>query len=206
MGSYDGDVRVRGALWDDGPVSEQQSPTPAKPGRYQRSSAGMIGAMVVSLLIIFGYVGFRSLVRDDLEVEPETVDYLSVVDQLQAAGKPVFYPPELPKGWRATSADYDVGTGSFSLGANTVDGDYAGVYQRDGDLMQLLTEQLDATPRDEGAADLDSRIAQRWQSWTDEGGDHAYTAEIDGVNVIVYGSAPADDLRTLAESLTDHKR
>lgn len=50
-----------------------------QPGRYQRSFSGMLGALVVLLLVIGGFVAFRAVTRDDLEVEVETVDYLETV-------------------------------------------------------------------------------------------------------------------------------
>ena len=42
---------------------------------YQRSASGLVGALLVTLLVIGAFVAFRALNRDELEVGPEAVDY-----------------------------------------------------------------------------------------------------------------------------------
>ena len=54
----------------------------------------------------------------------------------------------------------------------------------------------------DGTVALDSEVASRWRTFSDPGGDHAYAAEVGGQTVLVYGSAPQDELETLVESLT----
>ena len=48
-------------------------------GRYQRSFAGMIGALLITLLVIGAFVAFRALNRDELDGGPKPVDYLETV-------------------------------------------------------------------------------------------------------------------------------
>ena len=49
-----------------------------KPGRYQRSANGMVGAMVVLVLLVGGFVAVQALGRDQ-DVDPvKTVDYQPV--------------------------------------------------------------------------------------------------------------------------------
>ena len=38
-------------------------------------------------------------------------------------------------------------------------------------------------------------MADTWTTWTDEGGDTGYAAEVGDETVLVYGSAPAEDLK-----------
>ncbi len=65
----------------------------------------MVGALIVTVLAIGAFVAFRSVNRNDLDVKPDTVDYLEPVTALQGTGRDVVYPPTLPAGWRATSLD-----------------------------------------------------------------------------------------------------
>ena len=58
-----------------------------QPGRYQRSPAGMVGALVVTVLVILGFVVFRSCVRTDLDVKPAHVDYRAEVRFAQQNGR-----------------------------------------------------------------------------------------------------------------------
>jgi len=76
--------------------------TSGQPGRYQRSSSGMVGALLVTLLVIGAFVAFRACNRTDLVVDPEHVDYLTQVGFAQEAGDQVVYPASLPTGWFAT--------------------------------------------------------------------------------------------------------
>jgi hypothetical protein len=56
----------------------------------------MVGALIVTLLVILAYVGFRALNRTDLDVKPEHVDYLAQVEVRAAGGSDVVYPSRLP--------------------------------------------------------------------------------------------------------------
>jgi hypothetical protein len=174
-------------------VSEQ-------PGRYQRSASGMVGGMLLLLLVIAAFVGFRALNREEVAIEPERVDYLETVEFAQEAGWSVVYPRSAPDGWRATSIDSQ-SEEAWGIGFLTPDG-FVGVRQSDTSVDQLLETYVDEDTDAEGRVRLDSELAPVWDSWSDSGGDLAYAAEVEGTTVMVFGSAPADDLRTLAESLT----
>ena len=45
-------------------------------------------------------------------------------------------------------------------------------------------------------------VAARWESWSDEGGDLGYTAEVGEQTVLVYGSAPAAEIEQFMALLT----
>lgn len=168
------------------------------PGRYQRTTNGLIASMIVAVIFVLGVVAFRSLWRKDLEVQPEPVDYLGVVAAVQSADREVAYPPALPAGWIATNVQASqVGqTPRFFLAVLTDDGRFIGLRQEDDSVEDLLDEHVDASTDDEGTVEVDSAVARRWDVFTDDGGDRAYAAELGEENVLVYGSAPAEDLET----------
>ena len=115
-----------------------------QPGRYQRSAAGMVGALLVTVIAIGAFVAFRAVNRNDLDVEPETVDYLESVTNLQDSGREVAYPPTLPAGWRATSLDVVPGDRpAWGLGMLTDDGAFVGVRQEDEDADDLVETYVD---------------------------------------------------------------
>lgn len=172
-------------------------------GRYQRSAGGMVGAMIVTIAVIAGFIALRAINRTDVDVRPDTVDYLETVGTLQGAGRDVAYPPELPQGWRATSLDVVPGDRpAWGLGILTTDGAFVGVRQADESAQDLVGQYVDEEPVEGDPLSTPGSLAPTWQSWSDAGGDVGYTAEVDGETVLVYGSAGADDVRVLLELLT----
>ncbi|CUR55191.1 conserved hypothetical protein [metagenome] len=171
-------------------------------GRYQRSMSGMIGALVVTLVGIAAFVGWRAFTRDDVDVAPEAVDYLATVSYLQDAGLTVVYPANLPRGWTATSANYTAGRDvEWDMGALTTDGEFAGVRQADASVDALVSEFVDENAAEGPEVQLDSDVATSWRSFTDDGGDYALAAELSNETLLVYGSATPDELADLATRL-----
>lgn len=174
-----------------------------QPSRHQRSMSGMIGALAVTLVAITAFVGWRALNRDDLQIEPEPVDYLDSVRAVQAEGARVVYPPELPAGWVATSAQYRAGREPvWSVGALTDDGAFAGFREQPESVEQLVEDYVDDQATEGDAVLLDSSLADSWRSFSDADGDYALAAEVAGSTVLVYGSAAAEKIEALAELLT----
>ena len=171
-----------------------------KPGRYQSSAAGMIGAMLVLLLIIGAYVAFRDLNRGELEVEPERVDYLAAARFAQESdGATVVYPATVPDDWRATSLESRPGD-VWGIGFVSPDG-FAGLLQSDDSTADLLETYVGEDVAEVGPVEIDGATAP-WQAYEDGGGDVGLLGEVDGEQVLVYGSVPAADLQGLAGSLT----
>jgi len=177
-----------------------------KPGRYNRSANGLIGSMIVVVLVVVGFVVFRGVFSRDLEVDPTDIDYLDTVSQLQAEDIDPVYPVELPAGWIATNVAFDP-TDPSAFGVSLLDdeGRFVGVRQDDvepDEILQtyLTPEQPDAVRQDE--IDVSGSVAPTWQGWLDDGGDHGFTAEIDGATVLVFGSAPVSELEGVIASLT----
>ncbi len=175
-----------------------------QPGRYQRSASGMVGALLVTLLVILAFVAFRACNRTDLEVKPDHVDYLAEVGFAQRSGADVVYPASLPRGWSATSIDFAPGTRpTLGLSLLTAATEYAGLRQSPLPAAQLLTTYVDPHPTAGPPVTLDTGIVRRWDTWTDTGGDTALVARWHHETLIVFGSASRADLETLAGSLTD---
>ena len=185
--------------------------------RYERSAAGMVGAMIVTLLVILAFVAFRALNRDDLDIEPTSVDYLQVVEGLQANDLEPVYPEKLPKGWQATRAVYDTENLAWELDLLTDDERYIGIRQaamRDKDLVE---EYVDDEAQKDEYTGFDTGVATEWTSWKVDDDDTAYTAVLGmqrgdepnpdlergkGTTLLVFGSASDADIEKLIGDLT----
>ena len=173
-------------------------------GRRQTSAPALVGALVVTVGVVIAFVVFRGLFSRDFEAEPERVDYLETVYAVQQAGFQAAYPPALPDGWLATNVVFDAGERpSLGLSFLTDDERYVGVQQEDADVDDLLATYVDEDDVDEEETFSSSGpVAGTWQGWSDAGGDHAFSAEVGGDTVLVYGSAPVADLEAVVDSLT----
>ena len=166
--------------------------------------------MLITLAVIIAFVVLRSVVSDQVEQEPEAVDWVASVGFAQESGTEVVYPRSVPDSWTATSVDLDPGDPpAWGLGFLTGDTLFVGLRHEDASLDDLL-----ATYVEEEAADLreledqqlDSEVARDWPVFEDTGGDRAYAADLGDRVVLVYGSAPAEDLELVVERLTTEPR
>lgn len=178
-----------------------------KPGRYQRTTGGLIGSMIVAVLAVVAVVLFREVFRDTPEVEPEPVDYLPAVASLQEAGREVAYPPALPAGWIVTSVTVDRGSRpGWGLGILTDDGRFVGLRQQDEDASDLVADYVDEDASDADPLELPDALVPSWDGYADDGGDHGYAAEVSTdqgeETLLVYGSAPVEDQEILIGLLT----
>jgi hypothetical protein len=194
-------------LVTDHPVAAPD-PAPERPSRYDRSFGGLLGAMVVTVVFVAAYVGFRALTREQPDIEPD-VDYASCVALLQDADVVVAHPASLPDGWRATAVHYQRSAPTqWRLALLTDDDEFVGVVQQEEDVDDLLHEYVDEHPdQGEDAAPGNSLGATSWQTWSDAGGDHAFSTEppsgpLVGQTLLVYGSAAVADLETVVGLLT----
>jgi hypothetical protein len=179
---------------------------PERPGRYSRSANGLAGALIVTVLVVVAFVVFRGAFRDEPEIKPEPVDYLEVVRAAQDSGLTLVYPSELPDGWIATSVHFKPGDETaWGIGILTDDGRFVGVRQEDEDVADLLSQYVDEVVQQGEDVELESSVATSWETWSDDGGDLAYTSEpaaLDDEVLLVYGSASAEDQEQLIGLLT----
>ncbi len=169
--------------------------------------AGMTGALLVTVAAVAAFVGFRALNRDELDIEPEPVDYLPVVTQAQRLGATPAYPGRLPHGWVATSVTLGQGDPpSWGLGLLTGDEEFAGIRQGGDTLAGLVETYVDEDAQEGATVRLETEVASSWRTFSDDGGDLAYAAEVGGQPLLVYGSAGQGALEQLLGELTTAPR
>ncbi|MBM7518891.1 DUF4245 family protein [Nocardioides nitrophenolicus] len=183
-----------------------QSQPPERPGRYQRSAVGLVTSLVVTVVVIGGLLYFMGAFRPDFEVKPEAVDYLETVQDAQRAGLTPVYPDALPKGWISTGVDVTPGERPvFMVRLLTDDQKFVAVRQEDSSVTAMLSQWVDEStetrPGYTVPATVAAPVAREWKGYGDSGGDSAYAAEVDGMTVLVFGSAPAKELRAIVDSL-----
>ena len=174
-------------------------------GRYQRSFEGLIGAIIIIVVVVLAFVVFRGVFSDPPVQDLPEVDYREEVLGLQSNGIDVVYPADLPEGWQATEVRYQPGERPrFELNLFTDDDDFVGIRQVEEDVDDLLEESgmEDADEADPLTGTAAGDVAGRWDAWSDTDGDHAYTTEVAGETVLVYGSVGADELADLVARLT----
>lgn len=171
--------------------------------RPPRSFAGMVGALVVVVLLVVGWVGFRA--SDDQPTPVRTVEWTPWVKAGRAEARLLlFAPAALPDGWRARSVRYTGGSQpTWRLGMLTDAGKYVGIEESLASGEDLVEQYID----DDAARGEDVTIAgQTWQTWTDDGGDYALvrSIEVDGrpyESVLVGGSAAPSEIRDFVATL-----
>jgi len=174
------------------------------PGRYSRSFGGLVVALVVTVVIVGVVLWVLSLFRHDVEIRPDNVDYLSTVEGAQDAGLHPVYPAELPEGWIATGAEVPPGEDrAFEVRLLTDDERFIGIHQEAGSSAgQLVASLVDEDTTAVEAYRTPHSVAEDWEGFADDGGDTAYVAELGKQTVIVWGSAPAEDLQQVIDLLT----
>src|SRR5262249_47521951 len=87
-------------------------------------------------------------------------------------------------------------------------GEFVGVVQQDTSLDDLLHTYVDQAPIKGAEASPQNGLGvTTWQTWSDRGGDHAFSAEPDsgplaGQTLLVYGSAAVEEQEALISLLT----
>jgi hypothetical protein len=191
----------------DGPGGDGPAAASGQPGRYQRSPSGMVGALLVTLLVIGAFVALRACNRTDLDVKPQRVDYLAQIRDAQEAGATLVYPERLPSGWYATRVTISPGDPmGLELSMLTPASAYAGFVESPQPLSQLLSTYVDQHAERGASSTVPGSIVRHWDTWTDPEGDtalvsrrgHGATEE----TLLVFGTVPRAQLEHLAGSLT----
>lgn len=196
---------------ETGSTSESPEPTPpgaspaARGARYERSSGGLVGAMLVTVLAVLAFVGFRAVTTDKEPTPVRAVDFTSAVTSARADRQLLVMAPErLPLGWKATSATYTRGVSpTWHLGLLTDDSRYVGVEEARASIADLVDEHVDA----DAERGEDVTIAgETWQTWTDSGGDYAVArslgaGEPTAESLLVVGTATEEEIRDFAATL-----
>lgn len=177
--------------------------TEAEARRLRPFKSGVV-ALAVSLVatMVWYYLG-----RPDESARPvRSVEWASWVKAGEADGQLRIYAPEkLPLGWRATSARYVAGNFPlFEIGMLTDDRRFVGVVESKDEISALVEQNVDEDAERGEDVTIGGTV---WQVWTDSGGDYALAlagpARMTGAteSLVVYGSAPDDEIRDFAASL-----
>jgi len=202
-GAKDGDGPTPLRDWVDGRICSVSEPT-GRPGRYQRSAGGLLSAMLILLLVLAAYVGFRALVRNDLAVNPEKIDYLEIVRYAQESGVDVVYPSRLPEDWIATEARVIPGkVMEWRINLLTEREDFVGIRQQGLGLKRMLASHVDEAPVEGNA--VTASDGREWRVFTDTGGDTALASREGDEWLLVYGPAKLDQLVEVAGLLVDDR-
>lgn len=170
-------------------------------GRYQRTAGGMVGAMLVLVAVVLGFVVFRDLNRSEPPSPVEAVDYHEAAGfARENADFAVVAPPSLPQGWRATSVRFVDGSRErWHLGLLTDEERYVGLEQSTDSPRSMVRTHVDAEADRAGGVTIEG---DRWARWTDEGGDVALVRRSDGTTTLVVGQdVPHGELRGFVASL-----
>ena len=195
-----------------GRVSEhEEESVREQPSRYSRTTNGLLASLIVTVLAVGAFVGFRGAFRDQPTFDTGPIDYIEPVRNAQDHGIELVYPRELPEDWRVTSIDFVPGERpAWGIGMLTDDGRYVGLRQEDTDAHELVSVYVDndAEPGDESGFESDLATGP-WQTWADAGGDLAYSTTLNsgargttGATLLVFGSASRDDQEQLIALLT----
>ena len=150
------------------------------PGRYTRSTGGLIGSMIVLVLVVLGIVVFRGAFRETPEYKPDHIDYLALVTSIQQAG----LDPGLPGRRSPTAGTSRTRPSRPATGRSSTwrspppTSKYAGLHQEDRSVDDLIDTLLgtDATQGDD--VDISGTVAPTWQTFSEPDGDHAFAAEV----------------------------
>lgn len=183
--------------------AQVRPPTPRRPP----STAGALLAALLVLLIAIGvWLGVGSLLREQDEVRPTSVDYIAAVEGAQAKGLTVYYPQSLPEGWIVTSVDVPTSASQpWMLGMLTDSGKFVGLRQASGDPIRVTQDQLGAETTPGPAVQLAANEIDQWfvvEGTPDVEGDSGLVSELSGgQSLLLYGSADQDTLGGLAREI-----
>jgi hypothetical protein len=195
-----------------GPTSEHapspaEDPAPAVSPAIDRASrlsfANMLRSLlplVVICLVIVAWTAFRQ----SGDVGVRTVDPSSTVHLAAArASYELPVPTGLDADYLPTSTRTDAGDAgdgdpvTLEIGYLTPSEEFAGFVVSDDRGADPVAAVLDGA-EEQGTVDVDG---ERWNRSTTVDGETALSREADGVTVLVTGSAPDEELRTVAESV-----
>jgi hypothetical protein len=167
--------------------------TTARSTRPARDMALSLGVLLALLGLVVG--AYRVLQRGEQPVVTDPGP--AVAEARRSAGFPVASPEGLDAGWRPLSATYRSGESGNTLRIGYLTPSDGGlqVIQSNADPAALLATELGAGHRAEGSETLSGRP---WQRYTARRGQTALVLSDTERTVIVFGTAPLAEVRTLA--------
>lgn len=171
-----------------------------KPNRYELPTMSIVGAMVVTLALVVGFVLVRGALRDNSATPVRTVEYAHLLKAGKEDGKLLLLSPvPMPSGWRATSARYTSGAGArWHLGILTSSNKYVGIEEARSTVGDLLGASVRGEPTKGEEVTIDGVT---WQSWRGETGDYVLTRSSDDVAVLIRSTAAATEVQGFVKRL-----
>jgi hypothetical protein len=161
----------------------------------------MVGAMLVLVAVVVGFVVFRDVNRADPASPVHAIDYGREADfARKQASFDLLAPPTLPEGWRATTVEFVPGPANrWHLGILTGQERYVGLEQSADSVAKMVETHVDPDAAKGAPVLVDG---QPWATYTDSGGDRALVRRAGGTTTLVVGhDVPQDDLVDFAASL-----
>ena len=192
-------------------MSDAVGSAPEKPGRDSLRMRDMIGAVVVLLVIIgavLAFYGGCQFSPGGPSVDPNTAPSVDASDALQRAARSTAFPvrePDVPDGWRSNSTSTTaVGAGATAsvvvrVGYVTTAGAFVQLSQSGGAAGEVVAKETGQAepPAATGTVDVDGVT---WTTYPGRRDEDAWVVELDGVVLLVTGSAPEDEFRQLAKA------
>ena len=188
------------------PVEEQPAP-PVPDRRSKQTFANMLRSLAPLVLIVLGVVWWTSF-RQSADVQPVKPIETATTVQLAAnrAGYPLLVPTDLPRGYRPTSIRTDAGNAgegdpvTLEIGYVTPSDQFAGFVISDDPRADAVTALLnDATPA--GSVQIGADTWTRATRLHERDEETVLSRTVDGVTVVVSGSASEKELETVAGSV-----
>jgi hypothetical protein len=186
------------------PAAEEDAAPPVADRRSRQTFANMLRSLLPLVVIVLAVVGWTAF-RQSPDVRPvQAIDPSSTISlAANRAGYPLLVPTDLPRGYRPTSARTDGGKAeqgdpvTLEIGYVTPSDQFAQFVESDDPRADAVTALLnDATPA--GSVQIGG------DSWTRATRQHEHDQEtvlsrtVDGVTLVVSGSASEKELETVA--------
>ncbi|MGN6128709.1 MAG: DUF4245 domain-containing protein [Nocardioidaceae bacterium] len=157
-----------------------------QPGKYQRSVSGLIGALAVLLVVIGVVAALQALNRPHRPDPVQPVDYRTPAKYAAKQARfDLLVPPSLPAGWTATTVRFTGGADQhWHLGCLDQDGHYVGLEQGEQSVRSLVSTYVDEAARRGRPVTVSGN---RWDTWTDDGGDLALVRRTGRAGTLVVG-------------------
>lgn len=178
-------------------------PGPARSRLAKASPANMLRSLLPLVVIVLGLAYFCT----PTDVSPVTeVDPTGSIRYAASLTGSTLLVPELDDGWRPTSVDVtapDVAPGpvTLTIGYVTPSDEFARYVVSTDPSSQLIDDLL-------AGADAVTPVSvggQTWEAFTTSRGERLLLRTGDGLRLLVTGSAPEDELATLAGSLVPYR-
>jgi hypothetical protein len=187
--------------------ADEQTPPQANPAveRAARMNAANMARSLLPLVLICLVIVWWTSFRQSADVQPiREIDPSSTVDLAAArAGYQVLVPQGLDEEYRPTSARTDAGDAgegdpvTLQIGYVTPSEEFAGFVVSDDRRADAVAGVLDGA-QDDGTVEVQG---ESWTRSTTEKDETALWREVDGVIVVVSGSASDAELETVAAAV-----